>query len=236
MTPQRTVAAIVCLGAVYATAVLSFEIYRPHGLTYDGLWTTRLGITTSLFLAANFVAVWWYAKLTQTIASTAQQQYRLGLEESKAAAAERIQANKPIVVTVREEDGAGGYHYFLHNVGRGTAINLWYVDTSSPDAPWRPRSLGALGPGGRRLLNRDLEKPLCDGGGICKHLLIAEGIPTRTTRWTVTINARTTQAGGDMRHDLAVLASAGQSSVADLLVAEDAKLREQVASMKVAAA
>jgi hypothetical protein len=71
--------------------------------------------------------------------------------------------------TVREEGEApGSYRYYLHNVGRGTAINLWFADMEAGGS-WRKRSLGAMSPGGRRLLINELQRPLCDSGGEFKH-------------------------------------------------------------------
>src|SRR5438105_753884 len=117
---QRFLVALVTV--VIALAIpIAFEVARPKALSYDGLWNARTALWAGVLLLANLVVVSWYALLTREIVEISQHQHALAIQEAKDAAAERWQANKPIVVIVREEQTDGMFSYYLHNVGRGTA-------------------------------------------------------------------------------------------------------------------
>ena len=213
---------------------LMFEWIRPRLLSYDALWNARTGVWAALLLFDNLVVVWLYVRFTADLVSASHQQYevtkeelQLARKEAQAVAADRLQANKPIVVTIREEDKVGGYRYYIHNVGRGTAINVWYADLH--DDVWRIQSQAALGAGEQRLLLGEVEGRLRNNPGEFKHLIVAEGIPTRTTRWTVSINVRSKVGGGSVHHLLAALQNPREGQSVDaLLTAEGSVLRRQL--------
>mgnify|MGYP003346867624 CR=1 FL=1 len=180
---------------------------------------------TGLLLFDNLAVVWWYAHLTGELARTSRKQFDL-------AAAQHLQANKPIVITERIEDPhTRAFHYFIRNVGAGTAINVWFLDDDSKVSP-RVRSLGALAAKGSRLLIAEVEGSLCNSGGNFRHVLAAEGIISRTSQWTLTLNARSSQAGGEMTHCLARITAVDSSRTIEQLIKDEwADLRIQLSAM-----
>jgi hypothetical protein len=152
----------------------------------------------SLLLLDTFVAVWWYAHLTNDLArSTA----------SQAAITQQVfeRSQRPCVVIewqhVPPPSGARdpGWTYVARNVGLGLALNVVHVE----DLDSRELNLlhiGALESGRsvelpRELverLNREEREPLDRK----RHLLIAEPISGR--EWTVTENR--IERGGRVSH------------------------------------
>lgn len=142
-----------------------------------------LNFTTAYFLVANFVVVWWYAWLTRgilqesrTAASAATEQLNLArtrdLSEQRRLWSER----KPLVFTFAK-DG----HLWIANVGGGPALNVFYLN---PEIDARPMGLGALGVGQERQLLPGFNQP----PGPWRHILVAEGVSSRTRRWNPTLN------------------------------------------------
>ncbi len=179
------------------------------------MWTEIQAIATIL----AFAAATWYAR-------TAKGQLQAFIAEARIG-------HKPIVFTVREDhpEKPGNSHYFILNVGKGTAVNVWYLDRPSQSDTWRKRSLGALGAGQRRLLPDAYENDLRDAGGDFRHVLAAEGVATRTTRWTLTANVRGTQQGSNMRGSLIELKSPNQASLDDIIKKEGDSVLTQLRSV-----
>lgn len=186
------------------------------GAEYVTAWTALQAVATIL---AFCVAAWY--------ASIAQRQLRAFITEASIG-------HEPIVFTVREEDPgkANDFHYFVLNVGKGTAVNVWYLDRKPGDGKWRQQSLGALGAGQRRILVDTLEQPLRDAGGDIRHVLAAEGVATRTTRWTLTSNVRGTQQGSHLRGHLIELKNPDHLSLGDLLAEEGDSILRQLNSIE----
>ena len=177
--------AIVCWFQAEYRNVLRIPEYLQIGAT----------LLSSLLLFDTLMAVCWYAHLTRRLSESSHAQYSL-------AFADHQQSNKPIVFTERAENPQDGrFHYQIHNVGHGVAINVWYIDETGGER--RLRSLGALGAGATRVLIGEVEGHFRNNPGQFRHLLAAEGIITRTAQWTVTINVRGEAAGSDMQHRLA---------------------------------
>lgn len=100
-------------------------------------------------------------------------------------------ANKPIVFLDREisieQHGLRAIQYVAHNVGTGLAVNCYAVKREA--SSWSIVSIGAIEPGGRRLLPAPVEDPLRDHqGGMPSRLLVTEAVKTRTQQWIVTVN------------------------------------------------
>jgi hypothetical protein len=123
------------------------------------------------------------------------------LEQHQLALRQRREVNKPFVVLERvaEADRPGHARYGVRNIGPGVAVNVFHV-VSKPGTQTKPnragiptfQSVGALGPGALRVLPDRLEQPLRDARGHgCGLVLLAEGIATRTAKWTCTLNALT---------------------------------------------
>jgi hypothetical protein len=132
--------------------------------SWPTFWSAAQAITTLLAFCAAAVYAWIARRQTQLIA-----------EQVRLIAAESRVAHKPVVVTIREENADGPCDYRVRNVGRGTAINVWYVTPRANDE-WRTRSLGALGPGEARFLPKDINLPLVFEFGTFRHVIAAEGI------------------------------------------------------------
>jgi hypothetical protein len=162
---------------------------------------------------------------------------RIAKRQLDAFLAETRIGHKPIVFTVREDhpEKANDFNYFILNVGKGTAVNVWYADKPSDAGDWRLRSLGALGAGQRRLLVAPFEQPLRDSGGTFRHILAAEGVPARTTRWTLTGNIRGAQQGSNMKGQLLELKNPHLASLKEVLEGEGEALLAQLGSDPVTA-
>ncbi len=217
LTASTVVLAFVAFGL--------FETLRSREMSWDGLYATRGAILGAVLLFANLMVLWWYARRTSDMASATKEMAqqtaaaaaaaeasatstRESAEAAKAQAEflriQHLQANKPIVFTERIVDTADrrAFHYYARNVGGGIAVNVWYV---GHDLAGRriALSLGALGPGEKRLLPDTIEPLLCDRPGDFRHAVFAEGIVSRTSRWSVTLNVRGHDPGTEMTSGLA---------------------------------
>lgn len=182
-------------------------------------WSTFWSAAQALTTLGAFVAAASYARI-------AKQQLQVFIAQS-------VVEHKPVVVTVREEDpDTHGFHYYVLNVGRGTAINVWYAEIV--DDKWHKTSLGALGPGGRRLLPSLADTRLCDEvNAMLRHVLVAEGIATRTNRWTLTGNARGTDRGSSMRHVIIRVDDTERASPDDLFDKESLAVHRQLEAVPI---
>ena len=137
---------------------------------------------------AAFGAAFWYTWIArrQTTALVAQQ---------ALAQTEHIQRNKPVVYIDRVEHSHDptNYHYVLHNVGGGFAINVYIYDEGLSAAV----AVGSLASGEQRILPADLNRQLCEGHAGSRYLVLAEGPFSRTTQWTPTLNRRTPTDAAD---------------------------------------
>lgn len=173
-----------------------------------GIQSRWAEISLAYFAVANLIVLWWYAhntkqqvKIGQRQVETGQQQYELGLRL-------RRESNKPFVVLERitKPGEANYFHYAIRNVGPGVAANVFHVvpepgseSKLKPAGVARFESVGALGPGASRALPDKIEEPLRSAGGRSLGVMfVAEGIATRTDRWTGTLNALT--PNGEVLH------------------------------------
>jgi hypothetical protein len=173
---------------------------------YAGAGSKWAEITTAYFAIANLLVLWWYAHNTR-------QQVEVGLQQYELAFRQRRETNKPFVVIERVTDlRAGNAHYAIRNIGPGVAVNVFHVvhkpgSVSKIRRAGVPRfeSLGALAPGAQRVLPETLEQPLRDAKGESHGaVLVAEGIATRTARWSCTLNALA--PSGEVLHRIQPLA------------------------------
>lgn len=164
------------------------------------VWSDKkLEATATYVYFVTLVVLWWYAHLTSRLADVGQQQVALGRQQVEHGYTLRHESNKPFVVLERERDPSreGWFHYWVHNIGPGIAVNVFHVLPNMPtpdEASPVVNSLGALGPGARRVLPKSLDDHFCGTGSYTRAVaLIAEGIYTRTggDRWICTLNALT---------------------------------------------
>lgn len=108
-----------------------------------------------------------------------------------------IERNKPVVFCDRWEDpnNARNFYYVMRNVGGGFAINVYFIDASEPTAI--ALALGSLASNSERKMPEAVNDALVAASAGARHILIAEGAPSRTTQWTPTLNYRT--AANDIR-------------------------------------
>lgn len=156
------------------------------------LWRASvwLGATNNTTLVQNIVlldtllVLWWYTHETARLAEN-------------AVITERVR-QKPFAVVAREPLSGDAFEYRIHNVGSGLAVNVWWV-TQEPDGSLKPQPLGALGPNDSRRLPEALLRPLCDQRNVPGFALLAEGLFTRTSKWTATFNYRGAAPGSEVR-------------------------------------
>jgi hypothetical protein len=181
-------------------------IRRWSAPDHQAMWMEVQSVTMMLGLAA----AGWYASIAhrhwtaierQLGASerqlrTAETQLRIAEGQLLATRRElqeswlsRWQDNKPIVFTDYREcaDSRDG-RYVICNIGRGFAVNVFLL--CAPFDGWR--SLGGLGAGETREIPGDLQADwVANPDGNCAHILLAEGVPSRTRRWNPSFNCRT---------------------------------------------
>jgi hypothetical protein len=141
------------------------------------------------------VAVWLAAIALRQIRATdgqlaiAADQLKVMRDELHHGRVARKQDNKPTVVLDRRdhpERGSGNFDFVLCNVGRGLAANVYEVNPARQG--WR--SLGGLAAGAERPVPPWLYEELNNPGDEKRfqHIIIAEGIRSRTRRWNPTLN------------------------------------------------
>ncbi|MGH2437734.1 MAG: hypothetical protein ACRDFA_12190 [bacterium] len=142
-----------------------------------------LNFTTAYFLFANFIVVWWYAWLTRGILEESRIAAAAASEQLKLARARALNdqkigwsVRKPPVFTFAKDS-----HLWIANVGGGPALNVFYLGL---DGGHSPIGLGALGVGQERPLPSGLNQPIA----VWRHILVAEGVSSRTRRWNPTLN------------------------------------------------
>jgi hypothetical protein len=79
------------------------------------------------------------------------------------------------------------------------------------------------------------ERPLRDAGGEFRHILAAEGVATRTTRWTLTGNVRGAQQGSSMKGHLIELRHPNRKSIDQILADEGERVLAQLRSIDITA-
>ena len=148
------------------------------------MWVELQAVATM----AAFGAAFWYACIArrQSTALVAQQEL---------AQTEHIQRNKPVVYIDRVEhsNDPTRYHYVLHNVGGGFAINVYVYDQSLNGAV----AVGSLASGEQRVLPEAINRQLSDSRAGARYLVLAEGPFSRTAQWTPTLNLRTPTEAAD---------------------------------------
>jgi hypothetical protein len=159
------------------------------------LWQAQMGLAQGLLLVNTLIIVWVSTWAMEQQTDSVRRQLALAEGEVRAASHARWQDNKPIVFTDRRDDpdkGAGHYRNVIRNVGGGFAVNVYCLtgdDLKHPNI-W---SLGALAAQHERVL--DPESPFDE-----PHIIVAEGLHTRTRRWNPTLN--TPGAAGGFVHTL----------------------------------
>lgn len=153
-------------------------------------------LASSLLLFDTLVVVWWYAHLTNKLATTASKQ--LKFEQARW-----LIQNKPIVVldVHRWQDARGNEaaKYVVRNEAPGVAINVYFVEPA--DRGWKPSAFGAIAPGASvDLVANAVDTPIRDRKGTKpSRIVVAESIATRTTQqWIVTLNVL--DKYGDVHH------------------------------------
>jgi hypothetical protein len=173
------------------------SFHRRHGLIGTALLIANLivavllrgrsdlvAIVQALLLFDTLIIVWIYTVAAQQQAQASTSLFELSRKENNRARVARWQESKPIVFTDRRDEpqlGEGNYQIVMRNVGGGFAVNVYCLLGTDPKVPslW---ALGALAPGAERVLHKDVpfDEP---------HVVIAEGVHTRTRRWNPTLNA-----------------------------------------------
>lgn len=188
------------VGAVIGAAVRWpwWWLWNQHDLgrlSFNDVVTASLQFASIVVTAtAGGIALWvgyltWHlvqgarrqvAEMRAQLLNT-REQLALAREDQADAARERFRRNKPIVLT--DVDSSG--RYVLRNVGGGPALNVYWLPSSSHDTKALP--LGGLGVGEERPLPDVAVIDIAEGS-YWSHMLIAEGIRTRTRRWSATLN------------------------------------------------
>lgn len=174
-------------GLVAANVAVWLFVRFVYLASFDAvaIWQGQMALAQGLLLLDTLVIVWRY-----TVA--AEGQVALSREAMRLDALGRWQDNKPVVFTDRRDHpelGDGNFTYVVRNVGGGFAVNV-FVLSGGPDSPkWE--SLGALSAGDEREL---AGIPM----GAPGHVLLAEGVRTRTRRWNPTFNQLVRD--GEIRH------------------------------------
>jgi hypothetical protein len=211
---------VLVLGLVDWLAWMAFELRHSKELGVSDLWPLRMSLWSGLLLFDNLCVLWWYAHTTQQQATAAQQQAVAAEAQINVRLREwRIQ-NKPVVFLDREmapsRASADRYDttYIVRNVGPGIAINV-HVLTAHVDGRWDVETIGALEPGGSRVLPqlRHLE---ASAGELAGRIVVAEAMRMRTAQWVVTLNAA--DKNGQIRHGyLSERVASGVLTLATLL-------------------
>lgn len=193
------------LAFVFVDAGLWFAFDRVRPRPIDGVqfWTLRLLVVSGILWLNNLFVLWWYAHRTE-------QQYALSVVL-------RREANKPVAVIdhrrvlASNETGPEHDRYVVRNIGPGLAVNVFHVTRQVDNRVGGPfvgpvdvKVVGALEAHGERLLPLFLEHSLQEAVGYGRRVVIvAEGLVTRTARWTVTANAL--GPSGELMHRLVSL-------------------------------
>jgi hypothetical protein len=201
--------------------VLAFEWLRPRQLSYDGLWNARTGVWTAVLLVDNLIVVWWYALSAFRQTATADETFQENWIRQR-------QDRKPVVLT--DYDNAQGKHV-IRNVGGGFAVNVYAIFPGEDD-DHETCILGSLAAGAERVLRdgEDEQFAKADRQGLRAHVVLAEGVYTRTAQWNPTLNSANEWAS--ISHDVAV-ADGGRTilekrSLADYLQLNWDTLRKQL--------
>ena len=154
-------------------------------------------LASGLLLFDNLCVLWWYA-------DSARRQAHATEDETRESRLARWRENKPTVFieldklidVISEEIPDQPYShpvYVIRNTGNGPALNVFLlVDVSLQSAATIP--LGALGAHEQRSV------PYGQGGEF-RHVMIAEGLSTRTRRWNATLNLGL-RGSGEVVHGL----------------------------------
>jgi len=189
------------------------------------LWQDQMGLWQSLLVADTLLVIWWYTDVTANLARTADKQL------FHASVSERIR-HKPFAVVVRVPLTNDGYEYCVRNVGPGLAVSVWWAELA-PNGQVQRRCLGALGPGDSRTLPDDLLRELCDQEQSRPFALLAEGLWTRTSQWTGTVNLRGQGRGADVSSQfVAIPDREGETPIEALLHVERATISMALAQLQ----
>lgn len=183
---------IVLLGVTNVAAWLVMESSWRTWPPTD-LWSVRMYLASGLLLFDNLCVLWWYADSTRQLgvatgrqAAAAERQMvvterqlALAQQEYQDAWLERWRENKPVVFAQWGPDG----NPQIKNAGAGMAVNVYVVAPSQGGKP-RQEVLGAIGSGEVVKIRGNAEQLIRTRG----HVLIAEGVPTRTRRWNPSLN------------------------------------------------
>ena len=158
------------------------DAHDPTGrLSLSDVVDARLQIATILVTTAAGAVALWVGWLTRRLVLSAQEQLSLLRRESADAELDRYRRNKPIVLTELGRDGT----YTMRNVGEGPALNVYILVPGQT----QPGTLGGLGVNEERQLTGWVQNHVHGAPQPWSHVLIAEGIRTRTRRWNPTLNA-----------------------------------------------
>ncbi|HLG57931.1 MAG TPA: hypothetical protein VI485_21475 [Vicinamibacterales bacterium] len=183
---------IALLGATNVATWVGMELSWRTWPPTD-FWSVRMYLASGLLLFDNLCVLWWYADSTRELGvATGRQaeaaerqmvvterQLALAQQEYHDAWLERWRENKPVVFAQWGSDG----NPEIKNAGAGMAINVYVLGADRGGRP-RREVLGALGSGEVIRVRGNAEQLLRTPG----HVLIAEGVPTRTRRWNPSLN------------------------------------------------
>lgn len=186
--------------AVWAGLEWSWHSWPP-----TDLWAVRMYLASGLLLFDNLCILWWYAHTTRQLglaagrqAAAAEQQMAatekqltLAQQEYRDTWLERWRENKPVVFSQWGLDG----NPEIKNAGAGMAVNVYVLAVDRNGAP-RHEVLGVVRPGEVVRVRGNAEQLIRSPA----HVLIAEGIASRTRRWNPTFNW---QRQGGFEHKLA---------------------------------
>jgi len=183
---------IVVLAATNVAVWAGME-WSWHRLPPMDLWAVRMYLASGLLLFDNLCILWWYAHTTRQLglavgrqAAAAEQQMAatekqlaLAQQEYRDTWLERWRENKPVVFSQWGSDG----NPEIKNAGAGMAVNVYVLTVDQNGAP-RHEVLGVVRPGEIVKVRGNAEQLIRSPA----HVLIAEGIPSRTRRWNPTFN------------------------------------------------
>jgi hypothetical protein len=159
-----------------AVAIGLFEWLRSPYLSWDGLYAARVSFWGDLLLIDTIGAAWWAGLATW-------RQLRLAEAELRDNWVARRQELKPIVFSDYDLDSK---RFVIRNVGGGFAVNVIGLVPTKDGGHEMPYLFGSLAAGDSRALHAEE----IYAGFLSKHVLLAEGVWTRTAQWNPTLNVR----------------------------------------------
>ena len=176
---------------ILAAAYAGFEYLRSDVWPDPEVWSVRLGITTSVLLLLNLIALWRYTQLTGDAVDASRLQAaisagQLELAQKEFAATQEHFAGtvRPCVViermvgnpSLREQPAGGGWGYYARNIGPGPALNVVYARLGLDDKIDHVQGLGSLGSGERVLIGPKAHDLIAGSTAGDVHVMLADGL------------------------------------------------------------